>query len=263
MTEEADGYRKGVGALAAASLFIGGTNVVFGHVGVFVLLYTGLEYLEPAIASALQAGATPVFTLIVLAVLDRRRGVRTAEVAGAAAILLGSTALAWISFSGRSGLATSNTREIVLGIAAVVGSGLATVFLTLCARKLTRLGWSNVQILAHRCYLTVIGGGLLGLRTGQDWSAVTGSAGIVALFSVLGITIPLLLLQTGIRNAPPFVVLAMTNLNPILTYLLQPFDHRLATSPYTLAGIVIVFAGVLWIIWSQARQARREPARLP
>ena len=306
MTEEPGHFGRGVGSLAAASLFIGSTNVVFGNVvqhiqpivltflaftisalifgvvnrgrlptpdraalgaivglnfasaGGFLFLYTGLRYLEPAIASALQAGATPLFTIVVLVLLDRTRRVRGAELAGAGSILLGSVLLAWVSFSGRSGLATLPVGNVVLGIAAVTASGLSTVFLTLCSRKLTRLGWSNRNILGHRCYVTVIGCGLFSLQAGQDWSAVGDSAGVIGLFAVLGLTIPLLLLQIGIRNVPPFVVLAMTNLNPILTYALQLFDQRLSASLYTLCGIVIVLGGVLWVIYSQSRPV---PAR--
>lgn len=307
MAEESGDYGRGVGALAAASLFIAGTNVVFGSVvqqiqpivltflaftvsavlfgvanrgrvpsldraalgaivglnfasaGVFLFLYTGLKYLEPAIASALQAGATPLFTLVVLGLLDRARRFTGAELAGAGAILLGSVALSWVSFSGRSGLTALSVGHVVLGIAAVTASGLSTVFLTLCSRKLTRLGWSNLNILGHRCYVTVVGCGLLSLQVEQDWSAVGDEAVLICLFAVLGLTLPLFLLQVGIRHVPPFVVLAMTNLNPILTYLLQLFDQRLVTSPYTLGGVVIVLCGVLWVIYSQSRPTRPGP----
>lgn len=303
MTPVDSAYGRGVAALAAASLFIGSTNVVFGSVvqhiqpivltflaftisavifgvanrgrvptldrqalgaivglnfasaGVFLFLYTGLKYLEPAIASALQAGATPLFTLVVLGLTHRGRRVTGAELAGAAAILSGSVVLSWVSFSGRSGLAELSVSDVVLGIGAVVASGLCTVFLTLCSRKLTTLGWSNLNILGHRCYVTVIGCGLLSIPAGQDWSVVADESTLVAAFSVLGLTLPLFLLQIGIRHLPPFVVLAMTNLNPILTYLLQLFDQRLSASLYTLTGVLVVLGGVLWVIYSQSRTA--------
>jgi drug/metabolite transporter (DMT)-like permease len=231
----------------------------FASAGVFLFLYTGLKYLEPAIASALQAGATPLFTVVVLGLLQRHWELRPAELAGAATILTGSVALAWVSFSGRSALSTQGHLGTVLGIAAVLASGLSTVFLTLCAKRLTQLGWSNLNILGHRCYVTVLGCGLLSLGVRpEDWQALAGSSAVLALFAVLGITIPLLLLQVGIRHVAPFVVLAMTNLNPILTYLLQLFDRRLSTSPYTLVGILVVLGGVLWVIYSQAWLTRQR-----
>jgi drug/metabolite transporter (DMT)-like permease len=235
----------------------------FASAGVFIFLYTGLKYLEPAIASALQAGATPLFTILVLSLIARRWVAGPAEWTGGLVIVAGSALLAWVSLAGRSGLRTEDTLRSGLGIAAVLASGLSTVFLTLCVKRLTQLGWPNLTVLAHRFYVTVVGCALLTLGVETDWGAVRAKSAYIVSFSVLGVALPLLLLQVGIRNVAPFVVLAMTNLNPILTYVIQLADSRLVVSLYTLAGVVVVLAGVLWVIWSQSKATRPAPAWRP
>ncbi|WP_017619822.1 EamA family transporter [Nocardiopsis gilva] len=153
--------------------------------------------------------------------------------------------LGWVSATGNSGFQAPDRFGSLLGLLAVLGSGLCMALLTWFARRLVDLGWSNRNILAHRNYATIVGCGLLSLTVPVDWSAVGEQAWLIVAFGAIGLALPLGLLQVGVRHAAPFVVLAMTNCNPVLTYLIQLFDPRVSPSPYTLAGIAIVFIGVI------------------
>ncbi|CAM3726024.1 DMT family transporter [Nocardiopsis rhodophaea] len=213
--------------------------------GVFVLLYTGLEYLEPALASALQTGASPVFGLLLAGLVGRHWSRSRREWVSAATIIVGSVLLGWVSASGNSGFQAPDRFGTLLGLLAVLGSGLCMALLTWFARRLVDLGWSNRHILAHRNYATIVGCGLLSLTVPVDWGAVGDQAWLIVAFGAVGLALPLGLLQAGVRHAAPFVVLAMTNCNPVLTYLIQLFDPRVSPSPYTLVGIAVVFIGVI------------------
>lgn len=235
-----------------------GLNVA--SAGAYVCLVVGLKYLEPAVGTALQAGAAPLMTILVTSLLARRFTAGPAEWCGGAVILAGSGLLMWVSFTGRSALGSADTGGTAIGVAAVLVSGLAMVFLTLCAKRLTQLGWSNSAVLAHRFYFTIACCTGLSIGVDANWSALVDSAGYLLPFCVIGSGV-LLLLQIGIRNVAPFVVMAMTNLNSLLTYVLQLFDSRLHLSLSTLYGIAVVLAGLLWIVVTQRRGPRHPPGQ--
>ncbi|WNG14282.1 DMT family transporter [Cystobacter fuscus] len=226
---------------------------------VFIFLYTALKYLEPSIASALQAGTTPVSAILILGATTGRWEVKVAEWGGSLVILSGCILLAWVSFTGRSGLGGGDTLGIVMGLVSVVISGVSTVFLTLCARRLTELGWSNLNILGHRFYVTIIASVLLCLGMGINPRELALDWRYVLPFCFVGVTVPLLFLQIGIRHVAPFVVVVMTNLNPILTFVIQLLDDRIALSFYTLAGVLLVLSGVLWVVHTKAKESRTAP----
>ncbi|MYW01355.1 hypothetical protein [Streptomyces sp. SID3343] len=234
-----------------------GLNVA--SAGVYIFLVVGLKYLEPAVGTALQAGATPLMTIVVTGFVAQRRAAGISQWAGGTVVLAGSGLLVWVSCTGHSGLGTVDSRSTAIGIGAVLVSGLSTVFLTLCAKRLIQIGWRDSAVLAHRFYFTIVCCAALSIGVRADWSAAADRSGYLILFSVLGSGV-VLLLQIGIRKVAPFVVLAMTNLNPLITYTIQLFDHRLSTSLDTLYGIAVILTGLAWIILTQRRTTHPAPA---
>lgn len=229
------------------------TGLNVASAGVYLFLIIGLKYLEPAVGAALQAGATPLMTILVTGVVKGRLSATGAEWAGVLVVLAGSVLLGWTSLEGISGVGSIPAGQAVLGICAVVLSGLSTVVLTLCARRLSALGWANTTVLAHRFYFTSGCCALLLMTVVEpDWSAAAELSVPIGGFCVLTAVV-LLLLQIGIRNVAPLVVLTMTNLNPILAYGVQLVDHRLHASMASLAGIVVIVAGVLGSVHVQRR----------
>lgn len=249
-----------------AILCLAGLNVA--SAGVFVFLYVGLKHLEPAIASALQAGTTPLATIVIVAALSSAglkslRSVPAVEWLASGGILAGCAVLAWASFAGRSGLGQLDAGTVVIGLLAVFISGISTVFLTLFTKRLTQLGWSTLNILGHRFYVTVIATGFVWfLSEGRlhGWGELAELWPVVVLAALLGVTVPVFFLQIGIRNVAPFVVLVMTNLNPVLTYLLQMLDPRVGVSWITLTGVFCIVAGVLTVIGAKSRPGGSLPA---
>ena len=229
----------------------------FASAGVYIFLIIGLKNLEPAIGAALQAGTTPLITIAVMSVMARRMTASRAERAGGMIVLAGSALLMWVSFSGRSGLGSAGPGAVTIGIVAVLISGLSTVFLTLCSKRLTQLGWSNPAVLAHRFYVTITCCAAISLNANMNWAAVADVSGYLTTVCVAGTGV-LLLLQIGIRNVAPFVVLTMTNLNPLITYVVQMFDDRLTVSLNSLVGIAVIFSGLLWVVYTQYRAQQTE-----
>jgi drug/metabolite transporter (DMT)-like permease len=222
--------------------------------GIYLFLIIGLKYLEPAIGTALQAGATPLMTILVTGGFSGRIAASWAEWMGVFIILSGSFLLGLVSFDGTSGVGAVPAAHIALGISAALLSGLSAVVLTLCAKRLTSLGFSNTTVLAHRFYLTLACCALLLLTIHVDWDMVAGVSLPLTGFCVVTAG-ALLLVQIGIRHVAPLVVLTMTNLNPLLTFFIQLVDHRLHPSLASFIGIVVILGGVLWIIYVQRRIA--------
>ncbi|WP_342723599.1 hypothetical protein AAFG07_31320 [Bradyrhizobium sp. B097] len=115
-------------------------------------------------------------------------------------------------------------------------------------------GFSGRQVLAHRLYGIVLL--LLGLvehfsvlrEISQHWFAI-------ATTGLSTIIVPLRLIQEGIRCIEPVTVNMVLSMAPIIAFLFQFFDSRIAPSSHTFVGNVLITALAVGNIYLQYRRS--------
>jgi drug/metabolite transporter (DMT)-like permease len=220
------------------------------------LLYA-LKYVEPAIANVVSIAIGPACTVLLLPLWGRGGRPLRVEVAVSAAVVALIAILVWASFTGRSAVAVAHPQWIAIGLVGAVVSGIASALNIIYSKRLSVAGLSPVSVMAVRYFAIVaitwpfaIGSGVTAFRHALFPALVVG---------VIGIAVPMYLLQSGIRHVEAITAAMLINLAPALTFVLQFFDGRLRQSAISLACIagitVLVIAGVATRIRSDRRAA--------
>lgn len=226
--------RKGVGGRARGALLL----LNAGTALTFLCFFQALKLIEPAVAGAVEIGVGPILTVAMSMALTRERPPcrRVVICIGvlSGCVLLGVAALG-------SGALESAGQDVWLGLAASVAAGFGAALITMASKTLLGHGWTSGAVLAHRFYL------ILPLSLAMAWGAggapVEWSGHLVAVLlavSVIGILIPLYLLQVGIRYSDPHTVMVTMAALPVVTFLLEGLSPRYAWSWGTAAGLAVV-----------------------
>lgn len=217
----------------------------------FLLLFLALKSIEPAAASAIQGGAAPILSLLIVFLW---RGDRPGQ--GKLPVSLGLlTGCIVLSLGTLSGAGLVNyTSGAVLGLIALFFSALGSALITLSSKELSRRGWPARSIMAHRAYLIVPLAMILAIADGRfpALSEVPAILGIGMLTSIL----PMLLLQVGIERCEPHKVLVLMTTLPLFTYLIEGFSPNYVWTLSTALGILLILAAVLADAWMSERVRR-------
>ncbi|MGI9488269.1 MAG: hypothetical protein ACR2RF_20800 [Geminicoccaceae bacterium] len=214
----------------------------------FLCFFFALKHVEPAIVGALEIGIGPIAALLLTAVHTGHRpdGRRIGIGLG---VMVGCAALAHAALDG-SGLLVSRGQYPMLGLIASVTAGVGATLITILSKSLANRGWSSGAILAHRFYLIVPLA--LGLAVFQTDGVIVPSTmtsfddGImIVLVALIGVTLPLYLLQLGIKRCEPYTVMVCLAALPVMTFLLQGLSPAYAWSWPTLIGISIIALAVI------------------
>lgn len=215
--------------------------------------FYALRYLEPAIVNVVGLALGPMVMTLAGPLLRRNSRVMATEYAVSVGIGLLLGVLMWASFSGRSGLGTVSTRDAVLGLvftfACAGGSALNIIYM----KRLNDAGCDGGTVLASRFYLmTAVGWVLVAVTQPGDLSAAVLPGTVVA---VIGVGLPIYVLQIGIRYTEPITTSLLVSLSPLFAFALQLADGRLRFSAFTLAGILGVVALVVVGVLARSRQS--------
>ena len=201
----------------------------------FMGFYFALKYIEPAIVSSLEMGLGPLFALL-LAVgqkghVDKGQWAVAIGTLGACLLLIVSV------FTGGSAL-ESWDRNSVMGIVASVLCGLGAVLCTTYSKQLSEEGWTSSMILAKRFYGII----LLSLLATYDvlFAYLTQHIMWIAVMTVIGVLLPMYLLQKGIQYCEVFIVMMSLCFIPVFTFFFQLFDARLEWSNSTFIGVILL-----------------------
>ena len=110
---------------------------------------------------------------------------------------------------------------------------------TMCSKKLSEAGWTTSMILENRYYGII----LLSFFATFDifFKYFSGNISWIIAVTVVGVMLPMYLLQIGIQYCSTLVVMMSLCFVPIFTFFFQMFDSRLSWSPITLLGISLLF----------------------
>lgn len=216
-----------------------------------------LDYLEPAIVNVLGLALGPVIIVLVGPLMRRSSKVLATEVVVSVAICGLLAALVWVSFTGRSGLSGVTPRDAVIGLsftlACAIGSSVNIIYM----KRLSDAGCAPGSVLAGRFFLMSAAASLLVVF--EDKPDLISALIPGTIVAVIGVGLPIYVLQIGIKHTEPITTSLVISLSPLFAFAMQLADGRLRFSPFTLGGIVCVVA--LVAVGSVVRGRRKEPAR--
>lgn len=217
-----------------------------------------LKFLEPAVVNVVGLALGPLLTVLVSPILRPGKAVLRAEITVSVGIGLMIGLLVWGSFAGHSAVGELSTADTMLGISLTLLCGLGSVANVIYSKRLSDAQLTPQSILAVRFFLMLA----------VTWTvvAVTADPGLGAAFlpsaliAVVGVALPLYLLQVGIKHTEPITASILLTLSPLFAFLLQLPDHRLTPSMLTLAGVLGIVAMVAIGTIARARYDVRSAA---
>ncbi|WP_090319845.1 hypothetical protein [Duganella sp. CF517] len=206
----------------------------------WTLMYVAYANLEPAVAATLMCSVGPFVAIAFENGSSTRR--TPARWALAAGFVAGGAVLFYGSLSGRSAVVGFEQSRILLGAAAALGCGYFMTVSTVYLKRLSVRGFRTDQVMAHRFYMLLAVTGGYALSQGTLMETVLAHGALIVGLSVVGVVIPMVLLQRGITLGTPFLTMVVMAGAPLVSVVLQLFDGRLAVSPISLIGVAMTFA---------------------
>lgn len=182
----------------------------------FLGFYLALAWVPAALGASLVAGVGPLAVLLMGAL----GGTKPSGPAGwARAVLLLAVSLATAACIQPGPLWRAGPL-VYAGAALAVLAGFGAACLAVVSRRLGALGVHPTRVMAHRFHLTyVLAAAVLALQGGSGTSEL--SLGATALIALVGVVVPLYLLQISIQRCPPLVTMVLLTAVPGLTYVTQ------------------------------------------
>ncbi len=210
-------------------------------------MLVALKYLEPAVVTAVGLAIGPLFTVLLNRLLRPGSSVLPAESLVSVGIFILIGLMAWGSVTGHSGVGHLGVGQAVAGIALTLLTGVGSVANVVYSKRLSEAGHSPQSVLAVRFFLMVAA--TWALVAFIDEPGLAGAFVPSALIAVVGVALPLFLLQVGIKHTEPITASILMTLAPLCAFLLQLPDSRLRPAPLTLAAIlgitVLVAIGIV------------------
>jgi drug/metabolite transporter (DMT)-like permease len=233
-------------------------------VGAWGTIFYALQYIEPAIASTLAVATLPLFTLAVQRLLSMDERVYRCDLLASAAIGLSVLMLAWRARETPLGAVDATALQQVLAVLACLGCALGMAVANLVARRLYTAGWQPADVMAHRFYLLIAAAAVLLMIQRVDVAAQLDRHLVTLIaFALIGVAMPVLVLQHGVKLAAPIEVATIVALSPMLVLLFQLADPQVQFAPATAAGVcaTVLIVALYLVVRDRARaRTHREAA---
>jgi len=206
----------------------------------WISFFIALKYLEPGIVGAVAFSVGPSMVLIYerYILLDKKR-VKVSNWVSSFGIILSGIFLGTLSVSGGSGIVRGDFIMILLALGLALLSGIGMTINTYIAKELSNSNLSSKTITAFRFPLLVFIASVWSLINGSIYSSIQLNFVISTLIvGVVGIVLPMTLIQFGIKYARPKVTSIVLSLTPAVTFAFEAFDQRIAFSFASMLGIV-------------------------
>ncbi len=215
-----------------------------------------LKYLEPAVVSVVVVALGPILTVLMGPVLRRGGTALRSETTVSIGVCAVLAVLVWESFAGHSAIGSISGGEAVAGFLLALACGAGSAANIIYMKRLSEAGQTPQSVLAIRFLLMIAVAWVMTAFTQQP--AVGRAWWPAVVVAVIGVGLPIYVLQIGIRHTEPITTSLLLSASPLVTLLLQLFDGRLTPSPVswvcTFALITLVSAGIV----QRARDDRRR-----
>lgn len=232
----------------------------------WILYLFSIQLIEPAVAFTLSSAAMPV-SAIALAFLGigepvsldtRQERIGFGLVSTGIVLLVGTTLL------GFSGFVRGSHMSGFLGSVCALLSGCAFAWMLVHCRALDAKGLSPVPIFASRFPLYVVLSGL-GWLLALDYKGPveTRDAAVAILIGLAIMAFPLYAMQKALSGISVLLLSTITALGPLIVFLMQMVEGRVAFSGFTLASLLIYSSGVLLTIPGLIRERAATAPTIP
>ncbi len=226
----------------------------------FIAAFFALKHLPPAIFASVEIG---VSLLTAIALTSVRSGARPPMVRllACAGIVAGCVLLAWAEIASSS--MGSPQAVVWTALIATGATGVTSAFSVVICKQLAQGGWTSATTLAHRFYLTIAAAFVwLAIEPGAVTVSPAETLALIAAVGVIGILLPLLLLQIALRRTDELTVMICLAAQPILSYLIALPSPAYDWNGFVLLGAVLVTAFVGLDIAAQRWATAGKSARL-
>ncbi len=230
-------HRMNVVALSIASLVVWITSIF------------SVKFLEPAVASVVTLGVTPLTTSIFSRWLRPNAKSNMRDWVASLGIMLGVSFLAYHSLSARGGLGEQPYGLIVVGFGCAVVSGVLISLAMYFAKDLYDAGWKPAQVVFVRLwgltfFLSIYVCSVMNPLEATYWTAENS-------ITILGLGIfcsflPIYLSQSSLRILEPLVYSKILCLLPVFAFMFQFLDGRISYSEQTAIGIALILIFVFY-----------------
>lgn len=221
----------------------------------WIAFYFALKFIAPTIVSCLITGIGPLTALIMDRLIRNNRLWSLIDIVVGSGILAVTALLSLSSVSATSNVSAAG---IWAGLALSIISGIGLTGVTIYSKKLYSNNWSAVQVAAHRFYLLIVLSLVyaIGFLSVAEITAWRSSIPAIVTIAVIGIIVPTMLIQFGIKQCAPVTVSTVLAMGPVLTCIAQVVDGR---SPITTAASIAVSAITILVLLNTYNHARRTP----
>lgn len=233
-----------------AARALAGLNVSVA--GAFVAYFYALQMIEPAVAFALFAGVIPIVTIVAgrFGMGGAERSRNLIEAGGNATLVAGLSLLAIATVLGFSGFVRGGTGTAAAGVALAVVGGTFITFMLLCSARLDAAGVGPVAQFGLRFPLYVfvaVTGVVLGLDVKPPVTA--GDFALAVAIGMVLLAFPIYAVQKAVSLVTPLTIGSIAATSPLIVFLMQMVEGRVAVSGATAAGLAVYFIGALVAAW--------------
>ncbi|HEX2843089.1 hypothetical protein [Hyphomicrobium sp.] len=208
-----------------------------------------VQLIEPAVVVTVFSGTIPLALIAAAAagVRETEPLANKIELAGNAIIAFAIVVLSGITLAGLSGFMRGSMFVGLAGILLTVVSGCMMAGMLLCSYRLSRKGVGPAAMFGLRfpLYVLLTGAGYaLGLDAKEAASSPAELAWVFAI-GLLVLAFPIYAVQKAVTLTSALTLGAATALIPVVVFLMQIVEGRVAYSNATLAGLAIYIAGAV------------------
>jgi drug/metabolite transporter (DMT)-like permease len=218
------------------------------NAGGWITYLGAVQLIEPAVAFTILSGAIPLATLAATGLgLEEGQGARNGmELLGNIVLAGGLILLGTITLMGLSGFVRGGTVIAAAGIGLSLLSGVLMTGMVLAGYRLDSGGVGPVAQLGLRfpLYMVLaIGGFLLGIDDKGQVPASDLAIAILVGFAVLAF--PIYAVQKAITTTSPLTLGTAAAVTPLVVFLFQAIEERVAYSHATGFGLAVYFLGAI------------------
>lgn len=234
-------------------------------VGAWLCYFAAIQRIEPAVAFMLFTGLIPITTIVAawFGFPEGQRSRNRLEVSGNGLIVIGMLLLALFTLFGFSGFVRGGIFTAIIGLALAALSGVGIALMLLFSQRLDRHGLGPVAQFGLRfpIYLVCAAIGWIAGIDAKGPVAFADLAFAVAL-GLLLLAYPIYAVQKAVALTSSLTLAAIAATTPVLVFVLQAIEGRVAFSTATSIGLAVCFSGAMLAVWGAGRAVgdERRPA---
>lgn len=230
--------------------------------GGWLAYFLAIQLVEPAVAFTLFSGAVPITTIVAarFGFAEGQISRNKLEAFGYAVLIAGMGLLACFTLAGWSGFVRGGIEVALIGIFLSTFAGGLIAFMLLYSQRLDGHGLQPIAQFGLRfplyLILTLIGF-LLGIDAKE--AAPFGEIVHAVAWGMVLLAFPIYAVQKAVSLVSSLTIGSIAAVSPLIVFLMQIVEDRVAYSDATSLGLAIYFLGAIIAAIGSAKAVTRNP----